>query len=45
MPLFLKPIFHEKMWGGNKLETFGYQLPNQQIGECWGISAHPNGKI
>lgn len=35
MPLFLKPIFHEKMWGGNKLETFGYQLPNQQIGECW----------
>lgn len=44
MPLFLKPIFHEKMWGGNKLENFGYQLPNQQIGECWGISAHPNGK-
>lgn len=44
MPLFLKPIFHEKVWGGSKLEQFGYNLPNAHIGECWGISAHPNGK-
>ncbi|MEJ7487987.1 type I phosphomannose isomerase catalytic subunit [Staphylococcus pasteuri] len=43
MPLFLKPIFHEKLWGGNKLESFGYNLPSKHIGECWGISAHPNG--
>ena len=44
MPLFLKPIFHEKVWGGSKLQQFGYHLPNEHIGECWGISAHPNGK-
>lgn len=44
MPLFLKPIFHEKVWGGSKLKTFGYNIPNERIGECWGISAHPNGK-
>ncbi|MDK6298788.1 type I phosphomannose isomerase catalytic subunit [Staphylococcus caprae] len=44
MPLFLKPIFHEKVWGGSKLEQFGYNLPNAHVGECWGISAHPNGK-
>ena len=44
MPLFLKPIFHEKVWGGSKLKTFGYNIPNERVGECWGISAHPNGK-
>ena len=44
MPLFLKPIFHEKVWGGSKLQQFGYHLPDEHIGECWGISAHPNGK-
>lgn len=44
MPLFLKPIFHEKVWGGSKLKTFDYNIPNERIGECWGISAHPNGK-
>ena len=43
MALFLKPIFHEKIWGGNKLESLGYDLPNDHIGEAWGISAHPNG--
>ncbi len=40
----LKPIFHEKIWGGRKLETeFGYEIPEGGIGECWAISAHPNG--
>ena len=42
--IHLKPIFHEKIWGGRKLETeFGYDIPEGPIGECWAISAHPNG--
>ena len=44
MPLFLKPIFLDKVWGSDNLRQFGYQLPNNHIGECWGISAHPHGK-
>ena len=43
MPLFLKPIFLDKVWGSDNLRQFGYQLPNNNIGECWGISAHPHG--
>lgn len=43
-PLFLQPVFQEKIWGGTKLETeFGYDLPSDKIGECWAISAHPHG--
>lgn len=43
-PIFLEPVFHEKIWGGRKLETeFGYHLPPGKIGELWAISAHPNG--
>ena len=43
--LFLKPVFQERIWGGRALETvFGYDIPNGNIGECWGISAHPNGE-
>ncbi|MGX7352748.1 mannose-6-phosphate isomerase, class I [Enterococcus canis] len=43
-PLFLAPVFQEKIWGGNKLHTvFGFDLPNDRIGECWAISAHPHG--
>lgn len=42
--IFLEPIFHEKIWGGRRLETeFGYDIPDGPIGECWAISAHPNG--
>ncbi|MCG8542398.1 MAG: mannose-6-phosphate isomerase, class I [Clostridia bacterium] len=42
--LFLKPVFHEKIWGGNKLNSiFGYDIPSEKTGECWAISAHPNG--
>ncbi|MCG1114466.1 class I mannose-6-phosphate isomerase [Staphylococcus epidermidis] len=44
MPLFLKPIFLDKVWGSDNLRQFGYQLPNNHISECWGISAHPHGK-
>ena len=40
----LEPVFQEKIWGGRKLETeFGYDIPDGPIGECWAISAHPNG--
>lgn len=44
MPLFLKPVFHSKVWGGNNLERYGYNLPSDNVGEAWGISAHPNGR-
>ncbi|MEH7111548.1 mannose-6-phosphate isomerase, class I [Neobacillus niacini] len=43
-PLFLKPVFKERIWGGIALTTkFGYAIPTDQTGECWAISAHPNG--
>ncbi|WP_413376529.1 mannose-6-phosphate isomerase, class I [Alkalihalobacillus sp. 1P02AB] len=43
-PLFLEPIFHERIWGGEKLKSeFGYAIPTNKTGECWAISAHPNG--
>ncbi|HOI86215.1 MAG TPA: mannose-6-phosphate isomerase, class I [Acholeplasmataceae bacterium] len=42
--LFLEPVFKERIWGGQKLHTrFGYNLPFEKTGECWAISAHPNG--
>ena len=43
-PLFLQPVFKERIWGGTALqEKFGYEIPNEHTGECWAISAHPNG--
>jgi mannose-6-phosphate isomerase len=43
-PLLLKPVFKEKIWGGTALqEEYGYRIPTNQTGECWAISAHPNG--
>jgi mannose-6-phosphate isomerase len=43
-PLFLKPVFKERIWGGKALrDTFHYEIPEGRIGECWGISAHPHG--
>jgi len=42
--LFLEPIFKERIWGGQALrDIFGYEIPEGNIGECWGISAHQNG--
>lgn len=42
--IFTKPIFHEKIWGGRRLDTvFHYDIPEGAIGECWAISAHPAG--
>lgn len=43
-PLFLAPVFQERIWGGSRLAArFAYDVPDGRIGECWGISAHPNG--
>ena len=33
-PLFLKPYFNPKIWGGRKLETeYGFNIPDGKIGE------------
>ena len=43
-PIFLEPVLQEKLWGGSQLrERFGYTIPSEHTGECWAISAHPNG--
>ena len=43
-PLFLKPVFQERIWGGTALkDNFGYEIPSDHTGECWAISGHPNG--
>ncbi|WP_429971799.1 type I phosphomannose isomerase catalytic subunit [Fructilactobacillus sp. Tb1] len=39
-PLFLKPIFHHKMWGGTKLKDFNYQINEDQVGEAWLASTY-----
>ena len=42
--LFMKPIFKSMIWGGNRLRTeFNYKITDDNIGECWAISAHQNG--
>ncbi|MUT67764.1 mannose-6-phosphate isomerase, class I [Paenibacillus sp. NEAU-GSW1] len=44
-PIYLQPVFQERIWGGTKLkELFGYSIPNERTGECWAVSAHPNGQ-
>nr|MCZ0977759.1 mannose-6-phosphate isomerase, class I [Lentilactobacillus sp. SPB1-3] len=43
-PLFMVPVLHEKIWGGDQLKKqFGYDIPSPKTGEAWGISAHKNG--
>ena len=43
--ILLKPYFSHTLWGGTKLrDEFGYDEPGDDIGECWGISAHPTGE-
>ena len=43
--ILLKPYFSHTIWGGKRLsEEFGYDEPGDDIGECWGISAHPSGE-
>lgn len=42
--IFLKPYFSHTIWGGTKLrDVFGYDEEGDDIGECWGISALPQG--
>ncbi len=42
--LFFDRVYHEKIWGGNRLKTyFDYHIESENIGECWTVSAHPNG--
>lgn len=41
--IMLKPVLHNNIWGGRRLEEFGYELPDGPVGECWGIAAHPHG--
>jgi mannose-6-phosphate isomerase len=44
-PIFLQPLFKERIWGGTALrEEFGYAIPSDTTGECWAISAHPHGQ-
>ncbi|SFG04375.1 mannose-6-phosphate isomerase, type 1 [Halobacillus alkaliphilus] len=43
-PIFLKPEFKERLWGGTGLkEIFQYDIPSDQTGEAWCISGHTNG--
>lgn len=42
--LFLNPVFKQMIWGGNRMRSeFGYDIPGENTGECWAISAHPGG--
>lgn len=42
--IFLEPVFTHNIWGGQRLrKDFGYDIEGTDIGECWGISAHPSG--
>lgn len=41
---FMEPVFKSMIWGGDRLKSeFAYPIPNDNTGECWAISAHPNG--
>ncbi len=40
----LEPVFKQMVWGGNRLrDYFGYEIPGEDTGEAWVISAHPQG--
>ncbi len=42
--LKMQPVFKEMIWGGHKLrDIYGYDIPSDQTGEAWVISAHKNG--
>ena len=43
--LRMKPVFQETIWGGARLyDDFGYDTPSDHTGECWAVSAHPDGE-
>lgn len=42
--LFLEPVFKKMIWGGNRMrEEFGYEIPGEDTGEAWVVSAHQKG--
>lgn len=42
--LFMEPVFKQMVWGGSRLGTdWHYDIPGDDTGECWAVSAHPNG--
>lgn len=42
--LFLQPVFKQVIWGGDRLSSeWHYDIPGDDTGECWAISAHPSG--
>ena len=42
--LFLDPVFKQMVWGGSRLGSeWHYDIPGGNTGECWAVSAHPNG--
>lgn len=43
-PIFFEPIFQERIWGGDKLRSFDYNIPSNHTGECWAFAAHENGQ-
>lgn len=42
-PLLFKPELKERIWGGQALAQFGFDLPEGAIGEAWLIGDHPHG--
>lgn len=42
-PLFLDSVLQEKIWGGDHLKSFGYNLPSDKVGEYWAVSGHSHG--
>ncbi len=36
----VKPVFSEKIWGGSRLRDLGYEIPSDNTGEAWIISAY-----
>ena len=42
--LYMEPVMKQMVWGGSRLrDEFGYQIPGDDTGECWAVSAHSNG--
>lgn len=42
--IFLNPVFKQMIWGGDRLgKDWPYSIPGDNTGECWAVSAHPNG--
>lgn len=42
--MMMDPVCTHNVWGGTRIrDDFGFQVEGDDIGECWGVSAHPNG--